>query len=85
VLLEPATRQFEQLRRCFQVGLRPDEVLVAEICRQQWQPGLDIHALIGPSREPMHGERVAELVRACADTAIRRFDVEFAQQPPDRT
>ena len=59
-----------RLRRRLQVDLGADDVLMAEIRRQRRQLGVDIDALVGPGRETMNGEGVAELVRTRTDTAV---------------
>ena len=39
--------------------LCPDGVLVTEICRQQWQLGVNIDTFLRPGREPMDGKGMA--------------------------
>ena len=70
--------------RCFQIDLGADDILMAKICRQQRKFGVDIGARIGPSREPMHRESVAEFVGPGANTSAWRFDAEVTQQTADR-
>jgi hypothetical protein len=84
VLLEPAAGQFQQLRRRLQISLGSDDVLVAEIGRQQGQLGVDIDTLVCPSREPMNGEGMAELIGARAGTSAGGLEAKLTQQPADR-
>jgi hypothetical protein len=84
VLLEPAAGQFQKLRRRLQIDLGADDVLVAEIGRQQGQLGVDIDSLVCPSREPMNGKGMTELVRPRTDTSAGGLEAKLTQLPADR-
>jgi hypothetical protein len=56
MLFESTTGEFQQLWGRLKVDLGAKDILVAEIRRQPRQPGLNIHACMGPSREPMNGK-----------------------------
>jgi hypothetical protein len=83
-LLEAFTGQFQQLRRRPQIHLCPNDVLVTEISRQQWQLGMDINAFLRPGHEPMDGKGAAELVGAYAASSAGRLKPELPQYSADR-
>src|SRR5713101_7422208 len=83
MLLEPMTGQIEQLRRRFEIDFGTDDVLMAQVSRQQWQLSVDIDAFLRPGGELMDGEGISKLIRTGSDTPTRWLDAELAQQSSD--
>ena len=79
MLFKSTTGQIEQLWGRLEVDLGAEDILVAEIRRQPRQPSLDIHTRTRPSREPMNGEGMSELIRTCPDPPTRRLHAKLSQ------
>jgi hypothetical protein len=56
MLFESTTGELQQLWGRLKVDLGAKDILVAEIRRQPRQLGLNIHACMRPSREPVNGK-----------------------------
>ena len=85
MLFEAAAGEIQQLRCRFEVDLSAEQVLVTKVCRQPWQLRVYVDTFDRPSREPMYGEGMPQLVWARPDPPARRLEPQFTQQAAQRS
>lgn len=80
MLFEARACEFQELRRCLQIDLGANEVLVPEIGRKPGELGVNVSTFLRPSCQAVNRERMPKLIWARSDAPLRRLNIEAAQE-----
>ena len=84
IALEAAVGFRQQLRRHGQVTLGRTQIDMSKIGGKGWQKELHVRTLPIPLRQPMHGERVPQIMEPrLMRTCVAAADTCKAAQPPE--